>query len=299
MPFGQQKATKETSFCVPAIDVVGVAKCGTSAAYELLSLHHEILAASKRKELCMTRLDGGVWEWIEWLEPRVHQDTSSLLVNGCADGPHTTHQEILFRLYERPSAKVFVVRGLPDLLWSAYNYWCDPLREADCSGPCWSILGEHPRSPESYEELLRRSQELGVESFRNAPPPSVMQSYFTNMFARVEALSPIALVVYAKEMLETDPTTVWKRIAAKIEEVYGRRLTPHTELQRFTEVLVNTNDHKGVKTETPISAMVEGTYEISGMRPMLEASRRFIMQNWAECHFWANRTGYDYPCAAS
>ena len=114
-----------------------------------------------------------------------------------------------------------LVRDFADWLWSAYNYWCNPLYDVHgCSLELrWVNADYHIRTPSIFHGIVQ-----GSINGTAVPSPLRMKrpcdtakdfylKYLTQLFGSV---SPDQVIVIASEQLEQQPGAVWSQLAAAI-----------------------------------------------------------------------------------
>jgi hypothetical protein len=73
-------------------------------------------------------------------------------------------------------------------------------------------------------------------------------------------------------------------------------LNRHQFQEQGLHSFTNCNHQKGLTHVCGNEMTTRGSYEISGNRTMLKATRKFIyLQFWAECKIYANEFGVIYP----
>lgn len=128
-----QNPTIFSDFCFPSVLVAGFPKCATSFLFHALSKHPNILP-TRRKELCLGGPLSETWpKFVSYL-PSI-EDTSAfggqIVMTGCL------HLGANIRAIKElcvPTSNmkvIFLVRDVADMLWAAYNYWCN----VDTDGP--------------------------------------------------------------------------------------------------------------------------------------------------------------------
>jgi hypothetical protein len=141
-------------FCYPSLHVAGVAKCGTSSMFGMLTHHTESITDQQLdKEYCAT--DGNLYQYWKGMAPSFEAMFSQqrIYVSGCIQ----TETVVKMHSILRPKALYIVlVRDLAGRMWSAYNYWCDPKEDLRCRGGDWTTPGMY-RSPGMFDEMLKSS----------------------------------------------------------------------------------------------------------------------------------------------
>jgi hypothetical protein len=118
---------KDENFCFPSILVAGFPKCATSFLFHALSTHPNILP-TRRKELCLGGPLSETWPKLVSYLPSIQDISASggrMVMTGCL------HLGANIRATKElcvPTANmkvIFLVRDVADMLWAAYNYWCN------------------------------------------------------------------------------------------------------------------------------------------------------------------------------
>ena len=152
-----------SDFCFPSVLVAGFPKCATSFLFHALSMHPHILP-TRRKELCLGGPLSETWPKLASFLPTM-EDTSAagghLVLTGCL------HLGANIRATKElcvPTANmkvIFLVRDVADMLWAAYNYWCNVETDGSTCFPGEganmerSVLGTH--LPARHDDTTRAS----------------------------------------------------------------------------------------------------------------------------------------------
>mmetsp|Transcript_16519 Transcript_16519/g.50593 ORF Transcript_16519/g.50593 Transcript_16519/m.50593 type:complete len:361 (+) Transcript_16519:4526-5608(+) len=287
----------ETTFCFPAIRIVGHAKAGTSALYYLLTAHSEIMPAASKKEFCVR--EGDLWALFTGLgttlDENERRDGSVLTVNGCLFPENAMLEHFVLRAPR--SARLYVVRDLPDLMWASYNFWCDGTNELLCEREQWAKQGVHYRSPEHFDAVLQAARFPGTKTFLNAKAPETMSTFYRGSLHFHDALATSGTVLtLANEEMAANVTAVWSKISTYVGKELGVALAPHGGLEEFAGVRVNAGGgEKGAKKVSEAGNFKKGVYPISGNREVLKETVEYIKESWAEdCKYTSERSGWNY-----
>ena len=267
----------------PSLHVLGFQKCGTSQLYSFLSNHKDVLPAESRKgqkEWCPKYIHGK--DSTIRMNPSLyfsplHSTSSHLTANGCLDdhldeslclhscvAPHLAH----------PAKYFLVVRDPAGARWSWYNFfqnsmdgWDGVARNgADGRMADWAASGRDYRSPELFHELASAQGMVKNNPFQVQPTVS----YWLDMIRRVQRhVGPQNLMVLHTAML--DDVNVHKRIAAFAGLSEGG-------FPNMSHVRLNSGSRDSSRGEANSqgSAALEGVYEVSGFRRMLDKTRELI-----------------------
>jgi hypothetical protein len=134
------KSPTSSDFCFPSVLIAGFPKCGTSFLFHALSTHPNILP-TRRKELCLGGPLSETWPKMVSFLPSI-ADTKATggqrVMTGCLHlGANIRAAKELCALTANIKV-IFLVRDVADMLWAAYNYWCN----VDTDGPS-CFPGEH------------------------------------------------------------------------------------------------------------------------------------------------------------
>ena len=122
-------------FCYPSIIVHGVGKCGTSAAYRIISEHPQVLGGHI-KENCVesNRTTRHLFSYFKDLSiqtRRATQRNMSTLLSGCV---RQSFNKNMIKVLKVPkTVYVILTRNMADYMWAGYNYWCTPIMDKNCT----------------------------------------------------------------------------------------------------------------------------------------------------------------------
>jgi hypothetical protein len=290
--YEMDKDNTTVQFCYPSINVVGVAKCGTSALYMLFRNNPDVLVANSLKEYCR-RPDQTLFKYYSGF-PTLQQSASrKFIINGCIQ----FRDEKLIatqRLLNPNTSNIVIIRSLDDREWAAYNFWCNPVYDQHCDdGGRWSKPGMY-RSPEMFDQFLRASSSPSSVKFLAQTCETMGRSY-TSLYDRItEQLGEPPLMV-AKEALGS--RWLLPQVLRRMEEYIRAKLGAAPELRTEDVLAVNTGDHRGTfNVDNDTRHTEEGLYAISDHRPMLNSSREYIMRCWTECARVSKLAEYPYRC---
>ena len=140
--------------CYPRIVITGQRKAGTTALYALLEMHPNTLLSYVGKENCFASgLNYTLLEYFETLE--YSPEPNQIFIDGCPD-PITNMalRKAIFK--DSKTLYIFLTRDYASLLWSGYNYWCDPGIDEGCNTVTkWTDPSSHIRSPDDFDEMIQ------------------------------------------------------------------------------------------------------------------------------------------------
>jgi hypothetical protein len=332
LPQYQPDSTWQHAF--PDLNIVGMAKAGTSQLYQILSKHPGAVPLDPtEKEVCMRGAMHTVWElqpftremtaakaqvqqnlfrWHSVLANMIllaknhlpspllpyappssdAQTTAPLTVNGCVNW----HDLWLHLHYAKPVHKkyVIVLRNPADWLWATWNFWIDASLDSHLDGneKQWASADKHYRSPELFHELI-------------------LSDIQTNSGANMLIGLKQGTVVYGRRLVSLvgRENVLFLRnedlLPGNIDLAGGvlDQISDFTHLDRtqFQEnkdlhSFTNCNNKKGLTNVCDGNMAMRGSYEISGNRTMLKATRKFIyLKFWEECKIYANEFDIVYP----
>ena len=113
----------QPNFCYPTVLVAGFPKCATSYLFHALSSHPFIIPA-RRKELCLGGPLSESWSKLVSYLPTAEDANGKLVLAGCL---HLgANIRAVNELCVAGNVRViYLVRDVADMLWAAYNYWCN------------------------------------------------------------------------------------------------------------------------------------------------------------------------------
>lgn len=322
----------------PDLNVVGMAKAGTSQLYQILSQHTDAVPLNgNEKEVCMLGAMHTVWELqpvsqemtaikaqvqanlFQWhsglanmrtlannqpysnnLQSTASAHTSSHLnetenetkqiVNGCVNW----HDLWLHLHYTKPvNKKYFVVlRDPADWLWATWNFWIDQSLDSNQNGneKQWASADQHYRSPELFHELI-----LSDIQTNSAATMLIGLKQGTAVYGRrlVSLVGRDNVLFLRNEDLLPERIDV-TGVLDQISSFTG--LDRHQFQEQGLHSFTNCNHQKGLTHVCDNMSATRGSYEISGNRTMLRATRKFIyLKFWEECKIYANEFGIVYP----
>ena len=194
-----------------------------------------------------------------------------------------------------------VVRNYADMLWSAYNFWCDRVFDGvHCNARHWVEPGVNFRSPQHFHDVVNGDSNITfVPSPLFIKKPCHNAAYYYSDYLKFQLWRHFPrnmTLVVASEELETAPDRVWTRVATLLDyrQRVPQRLIP--VLGNFSSIRVNSQDHKGGSEAVTVSVYRRGVYAVSGYQPMLDDTRRLLEKCWRrDCAFVSQVTGYLYP----
>eukprot|EP00588_Corethron_pennatum_P009814 CAMPEP_0194276322 /NCGR_PEP_ID=MMETSP0169-20130528/8948_1 /TAXON_ID=218684 /ORGANISM="Corethron pennatum, Strain L29A3" /LENGTH=193 /DNA_ID=CAMNT_0039020021 /DNA_START=675 /DNA_END=1257 /DNA_ORIENTATION=- len=192
------------------------------------------------------------------------------MVNGCIN--YRAHLLVDRVLRWPTSLSLFVVRDMADFEWARYNFGaaCSSTTTANISA-----AGPHHRSPEDFHQKIL--EKAGGEFM---PYYASVKDFYTRTIAQTD----LRLTILSAEMLKNDIEQVWNIVQRAAYEQTGVELRKHPDLEKLRNTIVNSNNNKSVGVATTDGEAVgDGLYEISGYRPMMDATRRLIRSWWDEC----------------
>jgi len=276
-------ASDPITFCHPLFNIVGVTKCGTTMAYEMLSHHPQIHPAYPLKENCFKRQkDKSIYHYLQGLaNSTATMAMDQFLVNGCLIPTNAKLFHIILR--DPKSIYLLLLRSFPERMWSAYNYF---------SQKSLAIRGKSPgKSPKDFHE-------------HDLPLTKVSKNFYTEKIQNFEKYF-FQILVIASEMMRFNMEEVWKKISDEALEKYGIILQPDDDLDQMKNVSINSGymlrTKKGKKggkfSPVKFDPTKSAIYEISGYKPMLNKTIHLLRERWVECDQIRKRTGWPYNCS--
>jgi hypothetical protein len=327
----QYQADSSWQHAFPDLNVVGMAKAGTSQLYQILSQHPGAVPLDPiEKEVCMRGAMHTLWELQPFtqemtaLKAQVQQNlfrwhsglanhlqsplfsyappnndsknitrkTEPLTVNGCVNW----HDLWLHLHYAKPVNKkyVIVLRDPADWLWATFNFWIDASLDSNLDGneKQWASADKHYRSPELFHELIL--SDIQTNSGANM---LIGLKQGTVVYGRrlVSLVGRENVLFLRNEDLLPERIDLAGGVLDQISDFTHLDRTQFQEnkgLHSFT----NCNNKKGLTNACGSDMTTRGSYEISGNRTMLGATRKFIyLKFWEECKIYANEFDIVYP----
>lgn len=317
-----------TDHSYPDLNVIGLAKTGTSQLYKILKEHAETVAFHPKKEYCMYGANKIVWEdagevaalvttetvrqvqenlftWRTTLARQAvertaaytttakqqHQNSPPQTVNGCLN-----LHDLWLDLHYAPSTTskyLILLRDPADWLYASFNFFVDANLDARETGgsKLWTKTGVDYRSPELFHEFIV----AGHQTITGRVMLDRLRQQTVTTGRRLTALVGSDNVLFLKNE---------DMLPENIDNANGflDHLSNFTGLDRFgfreqtLHSMMNCNDNKGLKTECNQDVAARGSYEIAGGRKMLNKTRAFIyLQYREECQIWANEFRVVYP----
>lgn len=122
-----EKSTIISDFCFPTVLVAGFPKCATSFLFHALSKHPHILP-TRRKELCLGGPLSETWPKLISYLPSAEDAVASggqIVMTGCLHLGANIRAIKELCVPTNEVKVIFLVRDVADMLWAAYNYWCN------------------------------------------------------------------------------------------------------------------------------------------------------------------------------
>ena len=176
-----------------------------------------------------------------------------------------------------------MVRDYTDMLWSAYNFWCKAILDGPSCDPVtsWADPKLHKRSPEHFHNLVESKKDHfeGVAPWYPMHQPCERgRSYFSSVYSRLQSnRQHNHTIIVANEELDSYPLQVAQRVARFI----GYNING-TDLSKFGNVRVNTQERKGAGSIVTSDKHLPGRYKISHYQPVLPKTRALINKCWYE-----------------
>lgn len=283
------------SFCYPRISIIGLPKAGTSAFFHLLYVHPNTTTLCMKKscqwfhkEFCLLVTDKkrSILDYFDAFPNRISD--GKIFTVGCI---HAS-ENIAWRQALRQPSTLYVVltREYSELVWSAYNYWCDPSFDPVCTGTL--LPKKNVRTPELFEAGVTASAR-GV-SIR--APSSLLsscqgaKSYYGAFLSLVgPRLGWENLFIVASEELSSNAPAVWSRLSQRVNT--SSYNLDHPGMSSFSRVRVNAGSRRC------FNCLVDAKADSRRKRIPLVA-KRLLDQCWhADCLAVVNFTGHrNYSC---
>jgi hypothetical protein len=142
--------------CYPRIVITGQAKAGTSALFSFLQMHPKsVFSRSGGKDNCFPRAPfKSIFEYLNTFEKSV--DENKIFVDGCMNP--LQNMAVRKGIFKDPrTLYIYLTRDYADLLWSGYNYWCDPIVDKGCTSSSRWTKPSHIRNPANFDEMIRHT----------------------------------------------------------------------------------------------------------------------------------------------
>jgi hypothetical protein len=312
----------------PRLNVVGLAKTGTSQLYKILTNHPDAVADNEKKEYCMYGANHISWDTAEVAAATDHdkrtvqanlytwhqqaaavateakaqesqQQQRLLTVNGCLN----LHDTWLHLHYIRPSnAKYFILlRDPADWLFAGWNFWVDDVLDSrgqaaqgSDAKKLWASATTEYRSPELFHELIIS----GHATKSGTHLLDILRRQTVTAGRRLVALAGKEQVLFLKneDML---PEHI-DRSGGMLDQIANFTGLARSKFKGpGLHTMLNCNDNKGFQSKCggqEEGSSSRGSYEIAGHRKMLEKTRAFIyLQYQEECLIWKEEFGITYP----
>jgi len=210
---------------------------------------------------------------------------NNLFIDGCID---IINNMKLRNLIHHPVDTLYLVmiRDYADMLWSSYNFWCKREYDGtDCDYSKWADPDKHRRSPELFHDLIvadaKYNKSVVQPFYYPMEKPCInaggYYSEYLQMHLFSRQLGQNQTIIVSGEELDAYPLHVAQRIANHI----GYNIAG-IDLTSFSQVRVNTQEHKGDKELIGRREHRPGLYNISQYRPMLAQTRQLLSQCWRE-----------------
>ena len=257
----------------PDISIVGVPKCGTSHMYTILRTHRATMALAK--EWCPANVTfQALSSYARKVDKRLRAAQGLRSVAACID----TEKSYRFYMHAKQRSPgispkfIYMIRDPAELLWASYNFWSMPGDTKEDTLFRWTRREHSYRSPQHFHELL-------LSEGRILGGMNLTQEFFRQRYSLpyLDALISEAgrdnvMIVEASRLEAAEVDNLLKDLAkfTRLSLVgFNKKSARSTTNSGFKlgsrGVWAVTNERKA------------GVYEISGYKPMLEASRELIL----------------------
>lgn len=288
-------AVEASRYIMPDINIIGIAKCGTSHMYGLIKSHPGVVAVPK--EWCPVTRESPVEIYVQELTQAIEdlreRDRSgeSLSLNACVNpGQTLLYVDFIKRSHlggprHRPPKYILLVRDPADLLWASFNFWTNPADTVTNPPGYWTTQENH-RTPEYFHELLLAGGSI-IGSY-------VLTNDFFRTYYDLDSVERLIQEEGAENLLVLDSRRMEGGSSEFIHDLaaftgldpagFARDVAHHRTNSGFKMVL------RGAENVEHEPQLLNGVYEVSGMRPMLLKSRHFIYEHAKEfCHYMLER----------
>lgn len=258
----------------PDISIVGVAKCGTSHMYTILKSHADTVALPKEwcpKNVSRTQLQS----FHESVRERLSESGGRTTVAACINA-HKSYEYFSHVKRASPGIRpkfIYMLRDPADLLWASFNFWTNPGDARRDTFARWTEAGASYRSPGYFHELLL--SEGRVMGGINVTFEFLAERYFlSDLEAIIGAAGRGSVLILESSQLQSQAIDSTLRELARFN---GLRLSGFD--LRKAHAATNSGhmlDSRGFWAVSDVAPVLSGIYEISGFRPMLPATRRYI-----------------------
>ena len=279
----KEKHRHSTKFCYPALLIAGVAKSGTSAMYEFLKHQDGIhVGHPTYKEYCL-----GTTTYYKYLSQFPHKPAlhGEFYINGCV---FTSMNAELHALLQPQSIYILMVRDLADRMWAAYNFWCNPVVDSNCTDT-WVHRGMYRSPSDFHETLMKANSDLSVMNFKwNC---SWLDHVYTDAIETMYNVTLQQPLVVASELLMKHDN---QHSIYRIQEYINQNLHVNCNLDRKYLHYFNTGGAVGPGAVA--GELSSGLYNISNYKPLLSKTREYIYSCWKTCADISTAAQYNYTC---
>jgi hypothetical protein len=287
------------SFCYPSLIVTGVPKCGTTAMYEFLTtLPNSVIM--HEKENCPYTRRRPHWKFFLSLPSIDKINYNSIIIDGCID---TTKNLIIREILRHPQTIYIVLtRDYKDMLWSAYNFWCNWHYDGtNCNYEKFTILGVHNRTPTIFHEIINgdyNKTKVFIDSpLWNKHPCDNARIYYTEYILGLwKYIPPNGTIVIASEQLQLDNLFVLNKIATKLGISILNNDTLVETIKNISNYRFNTQEgKKDYRHSVNINQYKPGRFAISNFSDMFDSTKNILDFCWHDdCIMMSQLTGYEY-----
>ena len=240
----------------PNIIIAGFPKCGTSFLWTTLISHPSIKLAHKDKEYCGN----------SFTQPR---GDGYLTINACIN-PTVAIQR--HNCFNRPEKTMFIlsVRNPADYSWAAYNYWTNPQDVNENLPERWATPEKNYRSAQLFHEYIV----AGTMIKGGFHYPHVVNGFINS----IQNFQDTKFIVVNQNTLKHELNRIAKflKISNEFKHTAFRVNTGYITKARGVDKIDWTQHEIGI-------------YEISRFTPMLETTRRYILEKeHADCEKFYN-----------
>ena len=174
------------------------------------------------------------------------------------------------------------------MVWSSYNYFCNPALETGC-GPTRLIQPHlHKRSPELFDEIIRTSMhnKSAVSPLIFQEPCAGAHKHYASIVHQLwEHVRVEDTLILSSEDLDDNPRLVWSAIA----NATGWHYT--IDFDKFKQTRYNSSSpvRSGANRDSNL-------YPASDFKPMLNTARNTLDHCWENDCLWSYLvTKHKYP----
>lgn len=265
----------------PSVHIVGVPKAGTSFLFSLLVSHRQVLPANQFKEYCPNRVS---YDKAKYFAGFRVANPGNLTANGCTESL-SLHKCLAPYLQFHPKY-ILSLRNPAEWQWARYNFWTNSMDSQQDTPGQWTNANSY-RSPELFHEIVLAGDKTIVSMYSQ----DIVRAWLLQIERFKQAVGSSNLLLLNADRLSLPETRQALAGFLGIDDSFRQaagRVNSGYKLSSRGEYKV---------LDASAGAITGGVYEISGFRPMLNATTKLLNErNRESCCTLRHTYSIDLRC---